>query len=351
MKKLLYITLCPTLLLLSCKKELKQAPATTPVFTASGTLGTQAIQLGAGNGDTVMTSYQWNWNNVAVQTGILGNATNYVKIELFSGDIDLPTIDQGYLSMTQVAGAYIPTTFYALTKAELSNAASIQSIAWNLGGSTQNNDLTVFEPGKYTLGANVQYASSAEQVSNDVFVGYHSHQQFKLSTSVQAGSLTAHITAAEALDSVQWVIGATHFTTVDTLLNVPITDTSSVIQAIVFFKNGIHRSRTLVFDRNQTNSYLEDYVYKIEKALASRELDYKTRMEIMLNGVVYKTQGIENQPSDMINIAKKEQYIDPISGKKALKLSGNVHGTFLNTSTGESVEGSFSIEMAFTLPE
>jgi hypothetical protein len=336
------------------KKEFKPIPSTTPVFSLSGTFGGNPIQFNAGDGDTVMSAYQWQWNNVVAQTGILGNATNYIKIELLSGDINLPSINSQYMSMMIVEGAYIPAgAFSTLNKSQLSNASAFQKLTWNYNGQSLVDNLIFQEPGKYTINADIVYNDGmSNQVSNDIFVGYDSHQLFKLETSVQSSQLTGTIVSSEAIDSVQWLIGGTHsFSTVGTQIQFGLSDSSNIIQAKVFFQNGLSRVRNLVFDKDGQTNYLEDYVYLVESSLQNRLLDYKAKVEIAINGAVYKSEIIEDQLDNMIVVSKKEQYIDELTGKKAVKLTAKLHANFKSLATGEIVEGIFDVVMAFPYEE
>jgi|GEM_PF-4554661 len=337
----------------SCKKELKPIPSTTPVFSVSGTLDGNPIQLDAGDGDTIMNAYQWQWNNVVTQTGMLGNKENYIKIELLSGDIDLSSINSQYISMMVVDGVYIPSgVFSTLNKSQLSNANSFQKLSWSYNGQNLADNLTIQEPGKYTLSADVVYNNgTSANVSNDIFVGYGSHQFFKLETAVQNHILTGTIFTDEAVDSVQWLIGTHSVSTAGKQVQFGLSDSSNKIQAKVFFQNGLSRLRSLVFDKDGQTNYLEDYVYLIESSLQNRLLDYKTKVEIGINGVIYKTEIVEDQLDNMIVVSKKEQYIDQLTGKKAVKLTAKLHANFKNLATGGIIEGTFDVVMAFPYEE
>ena len=355
MKKYIIISLATILAysINSCKKELKPVPSTTPVFSLSGTLGGKPIQIDAGDGDTVMNAYQWLWNNVVTQTGMLGNAKNYIKIELLSGDIDLPSINSQYMSMMVVDGVYIPNgSFTSLNKSQLSNANSFQKLTWSYNGQSFIDNLNFQEPGKYILDADVVYNNGTSgHVSNDIFVGYGSHQLFKLETSVLNSQLTGTIVSDIAVDSVQWLIGTHHVSTVGKQLQIGIIDSSNIIQARVFFQNGLSRVRNLIFDVDVQANYLVDYVYLIENSLQNRLLDYKAKVEIAIDGAVYKTELVESQLDDIIVVSKKEQYIDPLTGKKAVKLTAKLHANFKSLATGDVIEGTFDVVMAFPYEE
>ena len=337
----------------SCKKELKPVPSTTPVFTLSGSLGGNPIQLDAGDGDTIMNAYQWQWNNVVTQTGMLGNKQNYIKIELLSGDIDLPSINKQYMAMMVVDGVYIPTgVFSTLNKSQLSNANSFQKLSWSYNGQSLVDNLAFQEPGKYTLSADVLYNNGTSgNVSNDIFVGYGSHQFFKLETSVQNHMLTGTVFTDESIDSIQWLIGTHSVSTSGKQIQFGLSDSANKIQAKVFFQNGLVRVRNLIFDVDGQTNYLEDYVYLIESSLQNRLLDYKAKVEIGINGVIYKTEIVEDQLDNMIVVSKKEQYTDQLTGKKAVKLTAKLHANFKSLTTGDIIEGTFDVVMAFPYEE
>lgn len=350
-KKQIHIILLGTLLInigTSCKKELDKIPKTKPVFTLNGEFNSQPMSLNAGNGDTVMSTKTWEWHSVPVLTGIIGNNSNYAQLDLFSGDIDLPTMNTLYANLTQLDGVYFPSgNFASLYKTQLENASSISEIKWELGDVNMHNDLFVAEPGTYDIDTKVTFNNGTNaEVSNDVMIGYKSHQLFKLETAVSNQYLTATITTESAISSIDWSFNGQTYTTTTKQVEKALIGVNNLISATVHFANGTSRKRTLVFDASGQGNYLSDYVYLIEKNLQQQAIDYKAKISVFVNGEMFVSSGVENQIDNMVSISKIEQYEDEITGKDAVKLTGKINAKFKNTKTNEIVNGKFDFVMA-----
>lgn len=336
----------------SCKKELDEIPTTKPVFTFNGTLGTTELNLNAGDGDTLMSTSKWEWHGVPVITGIIGNDQNYVQLDLYSGDVDLPTMNSSYQTLTHLNGAFFPTgNFTSLYKTQLGNSSSISKIIWEMGDLNFSNDLHIADPGIYDIGAKTTFSNGLQiEVSNDVIVGYVSHQLFQLHTAVANQMLTAQIITESDVSSIDWIFGGQTHTTTTKIINEQISGVSggSKITATVHFSNGTSRTRTLSYDTTGQGNYTPDYVYQIESQSQANNIDYKAKISVHLNGNTYTTAMVEGQ-ENIINITKKEQYTDKITGKDAIKLTGSINGKFKNTSTSEIIEGKFEFVMAFQI--
>lgn len=313
------------IVLFSCKKEAitpEDPIAESPVFSAHGTIGTEAISVQAGVEGAYMSTYTELQNGVEVFTGYLQGA-NSVKLGIHNGQIGQS--DPGSTGVL-ITGAFtdsMPDDLINLTTASLTNASAINYISYSVDGVNVGNTLQISEPGVYNVCSNVYFNDgSNKEVCNEMILGYFDLDPFVLTHYTPiAGVLSASISASTTITSVNWYIDGSPITD-GTNLNVPIASGLHILKAVILFQDGVIRERSVIVDGNNSDRFLEDI--SIHQTLIDPYLnyDYKAELEVLLNGVTYRHK--RNSGEGSIAIQDVFYYGKNAAGKNVYKVIGTI---------------------------
>lgn len=337
-KKMKFYYILIALVLFACKKEkiVPEEPITeTPVFSVTGTVGTEVVNLQAGIDGAYMSTYTEMQNGVEVFTGYL-QGNNAVKLGIHNGQIGQTDPGSAGILITGAFTDSMPDDLINLTTSSLSNASSIDYISYTVDGINIGNTLVIDEPGVYDVCSNVYFADGTnKEVCNEMILGYYDLDPFVLSHySPIAGVLSANIAASTTISTVNWYIDGNPITE-GTNLNVPISSGLHILKADVLFQDGIRRIRSVIVDGNNTDRYFEDittYQTPIDPVL---NYDYKAELEILLNGVVYRHK--QNSGEGTITIQDIFFYGTNTAGHNVYKVIGTINTPVVSNTGVEKI--------------
>jgi hypothetical protein len=340
-------------ILAACKKDLPPLPdSPNPVFVATGTIDGQEISMQAGVGNYLMHSEQWLWNDVPVYRGSISNGSSQFQLDWYSGDVWKLAADLQYiLSQTNLSCVTTPENPLSLNAASCANSSAFSSFLFKLNNGIEQQTVSFSEPGIWEVScAGVQLNEMQTSLTNKVVIGYNSKSLFRLQASQVGNLVYAHLSeSTQAVDSVQWSMG--NFTSTTTELNteLPVNTGSHILNAKVYFANGVIRHRQIAVAMGDREA-ISDYVYGLEQSWFNY-FDWKVGLIVQLGQEVYETRSVtQNQPVQL-TVKAKSLYTDPTSQQQVIKMDFDLTAQFRKMSSGELVQGNFTVSLALPIPE
>ncbi|MFN6014344.1 MAG: hypothetical protein ACK47F_06625 [Flavobacteriales bacterium] len=333
----------------SCKKEKVEdaIEPNDPVFLVEGTLGTEMFSAVAGDNNFYMSTFTQTVQNVSLFSGKLSDGNTEVELGIFDGDIDLPDELWADNLPDDLHFAGIPQQpVFQLSKQVFPNSNYIDQIKWYVNGQFVGlNTMTIHEPGRYTVCAEVSFVSGNEGiVCNDVIVGYQKNASSIMRHFVSpGGDLQVWL---EELDvpvaSVKWYMDD-NFVSDEIKLIDEIGDEMHVVKAVVTYANGVVRTKKVLLDGTACGGYLDDFSI-FENSQSAYFRDYAITLTIRKNGVEYTSLNVPNNGADF-HILDRVRYEENSSGNPVLKIEAEIDCMLKNNTTGELVP--FSGTMQF----
>ena len=351
MKKLLYIF--SLLLLFSCKKEkLPELPnSNSPIFTIEGTIDGQTISVNAGQDNYFMHSEEFEFHNVTQRKGRLSNEENTFEITLSDGIVDVPNSTFDLSSVSHLAITEMPSTpLLYLDKSDLANGEFIEHITWMVDGEiyTSQGPLVIYEPGIYDICADVTFIDQSEATScSEVILGYDKNAKGALKFILgQNNTLLAFFDTPEyEIDHVDWYINDSLISTDKVNLSVPMTMNECNLKGIVYYSNGVIRTRTAYINKLNTEYYIQDLTAFENQSSIS--WDFKLHLDILLNGQHY--QGVESTTnSTQLQVISVQEYGHNVNGDKVLLVKGILNAPLFHLESESLVNA--SLTLSFALP-
>jgi hypothetical protein len=331
-KYLASLSLFAFLLVISaCKKnEIIPPPgSSTPVFTAIGSFGSDAIDLRAGDDDVVMTTETSILNGVDFFKGNLGNESFNIEIGVYGGDVDVqnPSVPD-FSSLEDISFAHLAQQppLFVIKKDSLPNSASIIKVEWEVDGVMQTNldDLEIHEPGKYQICAHVTFTDySVKSVCNEVIVGFKPNVAFELEFVMgQDHNLMAWIEPSLGIiQSVHWFQDGVAVSDLNQL-NQTIQNGNHLIQAEVLFTNGVKQWRSVVVDADLTGKNIFDFYETC--SIAPLQWDFKAKLKVVKDGIEYFSHLTPNNTNKIIVSEVKYFGLNSL-GKAVYIIKGQIH--------------------------
>lgn len=354
MMKLLLLILTTSLLVVGCKKETFEEPTTMskdPIFTVSGTVGQDNINVSAGLENAVFTQGTELINGVKRLFGKMSRNDDYVKLEICDGNIGLTT---DYLSVFGNGTTFIqpaPEPLLHVTQENLANTDYIQTLSFTVNGTNVGNVLSISDPGIYTICTNIMFTDgSSKSACNEIILGYVDYGFFTIRQLCGIdGSVKVWIEGnTNPIANVTWYVGNTAVSQGEVVTLEGIS-TGAPISAKVDFVNGISRTHQIVSNPYIQMSYkFIDDIHTFKNQNANQTvIDFKADLKIKLNGITYKNAGTNAGNFEVEDIS---YFGKNSAGKDVFLIKGNLNCTLINTQTEELVNSSLSISYGYELP-
>lgn len=355
-KSLCYTALVTALFALTgCKHEIIQPPVSnTPVFNAIGTIGDDPVNLSAGVDQVTLSSNNEVVDGVQVYRGTLGGSNVEFAMELYDGNIDLTT--KPIQELTSATEFYFtPNTsqpLLSITKNAFQNASSIQSISWTVNGNPQiqQNDLRIFNPGKYDVCANVTFEDQSKStICNQIIVGFRKNANYNLNFILgQDGSFRSWLKIISGtISSVKWYVN-------DNLINQEgffnydsLEMYKNVIRAEAIFTNNAKKVTSVLLDKSAGN-HIFDYTNYGD--LTNYIWDHKVRISVKKNGEIYTSQNAYNEQNKVTVEEIKFHNINS-QGNPVYILKGKVVALLTKDGSNETYPLNLNISMGFVIPQ
>ena len=327
--------------LLSCKKEKVEDPIepNTPVFRVDGTLGTEDFSAVAGDNDFFMSTFTESIQGVELFSGKLSDGNFDIEMGVFNGNIDLPAGQFVEELPTELHFAAIPQQpVFQLSKQLFPNSSYIDQIKWYVNGQFVGlNTMNIYEPGKYTVCAEVSFVSGNEgTVCNEVIVGYQKHASSILRHFVSpGGDLQVWLEEIDVpIASVKWYMDDNYVTNNLKLID-EIDDEMHVVKAEVTYENGVVRTKKVLLDGTACGGYLDDFsIFESNQTPFYR--DFAIKFTVRKNGVEYTSINVPNSAA-VFHVVDVTYYDENSSGHPVFKLVADVECMLRNNSTGQIV--------------
>lgn len=352
-KQLTYLLLLIGLIALSLgckKKDLPHIPyENNPVFNIEGTINNETVDLHAGENNAFMISKVEKLNGINQFTGRLNDGSTSMSIHMFNSNVDIPTLLGNFIELENytIAEHYGNSSLLEITKNDFANASTIDYIVWTVNGAQQSNStLAIYEPGRYTICAKAHFFNGSEATTcNSISVGYKSNTDFVLNWEIQQNqTVNAFINTSEStVESIKWYIDDV-FIADEITLNQSNIPNKFHLKAEVRFQNGVVAKRE-VFINKTTNEYsIEDFVLIGHKS--PLEWDTSVQFTVVKNGITYQSiNGASSNSTFSVNDISDYKSTADGSEAKVKLVKGTLDCSFLNTSSGGVVNGTFQIEI------
>jgi hypothetical protein len=315
-----------SLWLFACKKELPQLPISpNPIFMAHGTIDGQQVSMKAGLDNYLMSSEEWSWNGVPVYRGTITDGVSFFQLDWYSGNVwNLSADLQQLLNQSNLSCAVLPSIPLVLNASSCAEPSDFSNFFFRLNNENNQPSITFNQPGVWEVICEAQQTNGLETVlANKVIVGYDSKSLFLLSAQ-QIGNLVSVNVSDNTvdIDSVNWVMGNFNATTALSSVQIPVNTGNHVLNATVYFSNGIVRQRQIavgIGDREQ----ITDYVYALESSWFSW-FDWKVGLVIKIGSETYETNRITQEQPIQIIVKSKSLYTDPVTHKEVIKMDYDV---------------------------
>ena len=281
-----------------CKKEVQNLPPSNdPVFRVSGTFGTEAVQVTAGQDGAYMNTWVDNVKGVNCYKGKLCDSDFEIELGIYAGDIDIAGFAPAHITnATQFQWACLSSEpLVRLSKDSLTNSSLIDNIKWFIDGVQAGvNDLNIYRPGKYEICALVKFTDQTQSnVCNELIVGYEKNAAFRIQHFLGQNSVLKSWVEVEAgeIASVKWISDGEYIgegQNLGTILN----QEQHIIEAEVAFTNGTKRNRSILIDGSLSGKYIDDFARLERNNIIN--WDYKAILKIRKNGVDYSSLNAQN---------------------------------------------------------
>lgn len=325
-------------LLGACKKKEIEDPSTnsSPIFTATGTLGSESFLIEAGNDNVFMNTFVNMSNGVKVYSGKLGNEEMEIEIGLHEGNIDLEVpfnIQNFPASLTFAALPSQPLAF--LSKDLLPNSMFIEEVRWYIDGAFSGvNDVEIIEPGKYNVCAEVEFNDGSEAtLCNEMILGFAVNASCKMRHVLQSnGNLKVWMDAySTPIDHILWYVDET-LVGESSNLETNIDNENHLISAEIFYTNGAHRKKSILVDGSLSGKLIDDFSVFENGSVSQTKWDNSVILNVKKNGLTYSSAGADNSESS-IQMISLSYYGKNSMGKDVYKCVASVS---VNVREGQS---------------
>ncbi len=327
------------LTIVSCDKDLIEDPKPdeTPVFKIDGMIGFETFSATAGDDGFLMSTFIDQFNNVDVFTGKIANENLSFELGFFNGDIDMDqasitdAISQGISFANQPQSPLL-----TISKEQFPNNSLINSINWYVDGvNVSQNTLTILEPGKFNVGAKVNfYDGTSATINNDIIVGYKRNVNCQLRHFLgQNGHLQAWVDEySQDISSVKWYLDDALVSN-EIKLDTTVDGYGHKVEAEITFVNGAKRKRTVWVDGSLNGKFIDDFA-SFEANSANVQWDFKTKLMFKKDGKTYTTVTANNQMSEF-EVLDFAYYSTSAQGKPIYKILAAIDCMVKDVATNE----------------
>lgn len=350
MRNLLGIFLIVTITLASCDKD--DLPETVksndPVFMVKGSLGTENIEIIAGDNNQYMYTDFSERERVKLFYGDINNGDNSFKISVHNGNLDNEKLElltnKPEFKITRSSD--VPIFQYTIDS--FANETKINTIEWFVNGDFYSqNMIQLYDHGIYDVCAKVTYNDGeVAELCNEVILGYKKHAIGQpIHIIGNTGRLFVSNNSTFLIDNVQWYID-------DALVSESQEFTTSSytgivnVTAVVHYSNGVTREKSIVVDFDQEGRFIQDFSYA--ENMSDLENDYTADIRFKYKGEIW-TSDIPENNNAAISISKYEKYKENINGIPVSIAHGTLDCKLKRLSDGEIRDA--SLKITFGLPQ
>lgn len=339
-KQFIYLVVLGFVLTLtSCHKEKVDPPAQdeVPVFKATGTIGTEAFDVEAGEDGFYMSTFSEMDHGVQYFAGNLSGGNFQLELGLFNGNIDLPgaALDQ-YLPQNVSFACLTPQPLLQLTKYQFPNNANIQGIKWYINGVfSGQNVANINDPGKYNVCAVVTFMDGSQgEVCNEMIIGYQKHASCMLRHFVAPnGELQAWVDEGDVpVSSIKWFLDGQHTNDGPKLITTLSPDIHT-IKAEITYSNGVKRIKSVLADGEAEGRFLDDFSI-FENTGSSVFRDYNAVIEFDKDGKHYSSVSTGNSGASL-QVTDISYYGKNDTGKNVFKISATISCNLKESASGQ----------------
>lgn len=287
------------LFLYSCDKHSVSVPQSNdPVFKAEGTIESDPFTLVAGDNNAFMFTYIEMENNVSIFTGKLSNGDLSIELGIYDGLIDKPTHNiVNSLPSEFIFSRKSTSPLAVLSRESFPNSDLIYSVSWTVDGVTYPDVLTIMNPGKYIVRADISFIDGSSNVlTSELIFGYKRHANFHIKHYLnQSGMLIAWVEDPQVdVEKIEWYLDDNFISDESKITVNQLTQVSHVLRADVNFANGVRRSKNMLVDGSLSGKFIDDLSFFEASALSLIDRDFNIRVKLEQNGVTYSSGEVNN---------------------------------------------------------
>jgi hypothetical protein len=338
--------------LISCKKEINEIPESNqPIYFIEGEIDGENVFFEV---DDELVTFQSSTEIINGVDFFKGNITSNdidLEIGLFDGNIDKTSSLTEILSNIQSINFsdFKEMDLLNLNKYLFINPEVISKIEWFVNGNFHSlNTLKITEPGKYELCAKCYFTDQTiETICNDVILGYKKNTKFSLDYKIDENkTLNASINSyGESIETINWYIDDVFYSS-DLILTNKIDQKVHKIKALINFKNGVSRTRTILVDGNENKHSMLDFGFFENENKYSN--DFKLKMNLKIGGIQYFSNLIDNN-SNHFELSEISFIGVDENSYKHYVLKGNLNANLFASQTSEIKNVNLSISWGIVL--
>lgn len=337
-------------LMSSCEKHNIVVPQSNdPVFTAKGTIDAAEFELVAGDDNAFMFTSIENEHGVPVYTGNLSNGNLSIELGIYGGLVDIPIHKVLNSFPAQHNYSRKSTSPLAiLSKESFPNVDVIDHVIWEIDGETQaSNTVTIYDPGKYQVCANIVFVDQSSSVlCSELILGYARHANFTIKHFLnQNGTLSAWVEDPQVeIEKINWYLDDVLISSESEISYPQLSNSNHVLRADVNFANGVKRSKNMLVDGGLTGKFIDDLTFFETGTLSLLNRDFNIRLKLEQDGVTYSTDQTNNS-MNTVSFSDITYYSKDANGNDVFKVKAHIAATVLDV---QNVNGSKSLEFDTT---
>ncbi len=335
----------------SCIKEQLELPVeNTPVFKASGTIGSEAFSIAAGDNGAYMHTMTDADNGVDVYSGNLMNSSISIEFGIYDGMLDIPNFDILQQFPTDIIFSQdLGSSIVTLSKDLFQNASNIQSVSWFANDVPIGvSEAIISEPGKYDIrGEFVFQDQSSVSLTNTMIVGFNNNATSSLNVDLNNSVLSASVVnnSTGIIKTIWTLDGDVLGENAPTGMN--ISGGLHTLSAEIHYDNQVVQTKSTILDASTGDRTIEDFSFFLNNASPVTPRDFNARLNVTHNGELFQSE-LTNNSSSSIEVASVELYGQNSNGKDVYKVSavinGMVKGTTSNNILPVHIDAVFGIE-------
>lgn len=337
------------LLMSSCNKHSIDIPQSNdPVFTAEGTIDANQFELVAGDDNAFMFTSIESENNVPIYSGKLSNGNLSIELGIYDGLIDIPDHDVlNSLPSELIFSRKTTSPIVFLSKESFPNADIINHVSWSVNGLDSLNTMTIYEPGKYQVCADIVFIDGSSNIlCSELILGYARHANFQIKHFLnQNGTLTAWVEDPQvAVEEIKWFLDDVLISSDAELTHNQLSTQNHVLRADVSFENGVKRSKNMIVDGSLSGKFIDDLTFFESGTLALLHRDFNVRLKLVQDGITFSSDQTNNS-LNTVSFSDISYYAKDANGNDVYKVKAHVVATVMDV---QSVNGSRELEFDTT---
>ncbi|MCJ8292557.1 MAG: hypothetical protein HRT58_21665 [Crocinitomicaceae bacterium] len=337
------------LLMSSCNKHSIKVPQSNdPVFKAEGTIDANQFELVAGDDNAFMFTSIESENNVPIYSGKLSNGNLSIEIGIYDGLIDIPghnVINSMPYELIFSRKTTSPIAF--LSKESFPNADIIDHVSWSVDGLDSLNTMTIYEPGKYQVCADIVFSDGSSNVlCSELILGYARHANFQIKHFLnQNGTLTAWVEDPQvAVEKIKWYLDDVLISSEAELTYNQLSTENHILRADVSFENGVKRSKNMIVDGSLSGKFIDDLTFFETGTLALLHRDFNIRLKLVQDGMTFSSDQTNNS-LNTVSFSDVSYYAKDANGNDVYKVKAHIVATVIDV---QNVNGSRQLEFDTT---